>query len=51
MAVAITQTCNDCAYYSVRNGGWRAPVRPSDICQLSRRWVDICLCKNKRTGG
>ena len=36
MAVAITQTCNDCAYYSVRNGAcleWRAPVRPSDICQ------------------
>jgi len=37
MAIAeITQTCNDCAYYSVRNGAcleWRAPVRPSDICQ------------------
>ncbi len=36
MAIAeITQTCNDCAYYSVRNGAcleWREPVAPSDIC-------------------
>lgn len=36
MAVAITQTCNDCGNYSVRNGAcleWRAPVEPGDICQ------------------
>ena len=36
MAIAeITQTCNDCAYYNVRNGAcleWRAPVDPGDIC-------------------